>query len=89
MMVNMVSWPWDGGSLVIKSIATVWKGRLIVGIMGKSGSHEGCMLILLAWQVPQPLMYSVTKSFMPGHQKWGQMSASVFKIPGWPAVLGE
>ena len=41
---------------MMKSMATVWKGRVLVGVIGNRGGFVGCMLILFAWQVAQPLI---------------------------------
>ena len=69
VMVRMVSYPPDGGSLVMKSSAMVSNGRAFsVGEIGNSGGWEGLRLIFDIWQVAHPLMYSVTKVFMLGHQ---------------------
>ena len=69
VMVRMVSYPPDGGSLVIKSSAIVSNGRAFsVGEIGNNGGWEGLRLIFDIWQVAHPLMYSVTKVFMLGHQ---------------------
>jgi len=54
--VGMVSKPCDGGSLVIKSTAMVWKGKSLVGVIGNKGGFVGCVLTLFIWQVAQPLM---------------------------------
>ena len=69
VMVRMVSYPPDGGSLVIKSSAMVSNGHaFLVGEIGNNGGWEGLRLIFDIWQVAHPLMYSVTKVFMLGHQ---------------------
>jgi len=69
VIVRMVLKPPDCGSLVMKSIATVSKGRVLsVGVMGNIGGWVGWVLTLVIWQVAYPLMYSVTKNFMLGHQ---------------------
>jgi len=61
--------PPDCGSLVMKSIATVSKGHaLSAGVIGNIGGWVGWVLTLVIWQVADPLMYSVTKNFMLGHQ---------------------
>ena len=69
VMVSIVSYPPDGGSLVMKSSAMVLKGWAF--LTGKIGNRGGCIrlrLIFDIWQVAHPLMYSVTKVFMLGHQ---------------------
>ena len=69
VMVRIVSYPPDGGSFVMKSRAIVSKGRAFsVGEMGNSGGWTGLRLIFDIWQLAHPLMYSVTKVFMLGHQ---------------------
>ena len=69
VIVRMVSKPPDTGSLVMKSMAIVSNGRaLSAGVIGNNGGCVGWVLTLLIWHVPQPLMYSVTKVFMFGHQ---------------------
>ena len=54
--VSIVSYPCDCGNLVMKSMAMVWNGRELVGVMGNSGGWVGCVLILFIWQVTHPLM---------------------------------
>jgi len=39
----------------MKSTAMVWKGRLLVGVIGNRGGFVGCVLTLFIWQVAQPL----------------------------------
>ena len=69
VMVRMVSYPLDGGSLVMKSIAIVSKGRAFsAGVMGNSGGWFELVFTLVIWHVAHPLMYSITKVFMLGHQ---------------------
>ena len=69
VMVRIVSYPPDGGSFVMKSRAIVLKGRAFsVGEMGNNGGWTGFRLIFDIWQLAHPLMYSVTKAFMLGHQ---------------------
>ena len=69
MIMRIVSKPPDCGSLVMKSIAMVSKGHvLFVGVIGNMGGWVGWVLTLVIWQVVHPLMYSVTKNFMLGHQ---------------------
>ena len=69
VMVRMVSCPPDGGNFVMKSMAIVSKGRAFsTGVMGYNGGWFGFVFTLVIWQVAQPLMYSVTKVFMLGHQ---------------------
>jgi len=69
MIVRIVSKPPDCGSLVMKSIVTVSKGHaLSAGVIGNIGGWVGWVLTLVIWQVAHPLMYSVTKNFMLGHQ---------------------
>jgi len=69
MIVRMVSKPPDYGSLVMKSIAMVSKGcTLSAGVMGNIGGWVGWVLTLVIWHVVYPLMYSVMKVFMLGHQ---------------------
>ena len=69
VIVRMVSYPPDGGSFVMKSSAMVSNGRAFsMGEMGNKGGWEGLRLILDIWHVAHPLMYSVTKVFMFGHQ---------------------
>ena len=41
VMVSTMLYLWDGGSLVIKSTVMVWKGSVLVGVMGNSGGHVG------------------------------------------------
>ena len=69
VMVRIVSYPPDGGSFVMKSRVIVSKGRAFsVGEMGNNGGWTGFRLIFDIWQLAHPLMYSVTKVFMLGHQ---------------------
>jgi len=69
VIVRMVSKPPDCGSLVMKSIAMVSKGRaLSAGVMGNMGGWVGWVLTLVIWHVAHPLTYSVTKVFRLGHQ---------------------
>ena len=47
VMVRIVSYPPDGGNLVMKSSAIVSNGRAFsTGVMGKSGGWVGLRLIL-------------------------------------------
>jgi hypothetical protein len=69
MIVRIVSYPPDNGSLVMKSIAMVSKGRAFsAGVMGNNGGQFGLVFTLVIWHVAHPLIYSVTKVFMLGHQ---------------------
>ena len=69
VIVRMVLYPPESGSLVIKSSAMVSNGRVFsMGEMGNKGGWEGLRLIFDIWQVAHPLIYSVTKVFMFGHQ---------------------
>jgi len=69
VIIRMVSKPPDCGSLVMKSIAMVSKGRtLSAGVMGNIGGWIGWVLTLVIWHVVHPLTYSVTKVFRLGHQ---------------------
>jgi len=69
VMVRMVLNPPEGGNLVMKSIAIVSKGSVFsTGVMGKSGGQLGFVFTLVIWHVVQPLIYSVMKVFMLGHQ---------------------
>ena len=69
VMVRIVSYPPDDGSFVMKSRAIVSKGRAFsVEEMGNNGGWTGLRLIFNIWQLAHPLMYSVTKVFMLGHQ---------------------
>src|SRR5712671_2999825 len=69
VMVKMVSCPSDTGSLTMKSRLIVWKGSAFASlVMGNKGGLVGFVLTFVIWQVAQPLMYSVTWPFMPGHQ---------------------
>ena len=57
--------PWvpkDEGAIVSNGHA------FSMGEMGNSGGCAGLWLIFDIWQVAHPLMYSVTKVFMLGHQ---------------------
>jgi hypothetical protein len=38
----------------MKSTAIVWKGRVLVGVMGYSRGCVGCVFTLFIWQVAQP-----------------------------------
>jgi len=69
VIVRMVLKLPDCGSLVMKSIAMVSKGRaLSAGVMGNMGGWVGWVLTLVIWHVAHPLTYSVTKVFRLGHQ---------------------
>ena len=69
VMVRIVSYPPDGGNLVMKSSAIVSKGQVFsTGEMRNRGGCIGLQLIFDIWQVAHPLMYSVTKVFMLGHR---------------------
>jgi hypothetical protein len=47
MMVRIELYPFEIGSLTMKSKAMVWKGRaLCTGVMGDSGAFCACVLIL-------------------------------------------
>jgi hypothetical protein len=64
-----VSYPPDTGSLVMKSIAMVSNGRVFsAGVMGNNGGQFRLVFTLVIWHVAHPLIYSVTKVFMLGHQ---------------------
>ena len=69
VIVRMVSYPPDGGSLVMKSSAMVSNGYAFsMGAIGNNGGWEGLRLTFVIWQVAHPLIYSVMKVFMLGHQ---------------------
>jgi hypothetical protein len=69
VIVRMLSNPPDGGSFVMKSIAMVSNGlAFFSGNIGDSGGCAGLVFTLVIWHVAHPLMYSVTKVFMFGHQ---------------------
>src|SRR6267142_3964060 len=69
MIIRIVSFPKDSGSLVMKLSAIVWKGKASgAGVIGYTGGFDRFVFTLFIWQVVQPLMYSVMKSRMPGHQ---------------------
>jgi len=53
----------------MKSMAIVSNGQAFsVGRIGNNGGWLGQLLTLVIWQVVHPLMYSVIKVFMFGHQ---------------------
>ena len=69
VMVRMVSYPPDTGSFVMKSIAIVSKGRAFsTGVIGDNGGWLGLVFALVIWHVAHPLMYSVMKVLILGHQ---------------------
>ena len=69
VIIRMVSYPPDGGSFMIKSSAMVSNSHAFsMGEMGNRGGWGGLQLILDIWHVVHPLIYSVTKVFMFGHQ---------------------
>ena len=69
VMVRIISYPPDGGSFVMKSRVIVLKGwAFLAGEMGNNGGWTGLRLIFDIWQLVHPLMYSVTKVFILGHQ---------------------
>ena len=69
VMVRIMSYPPDGGNLVMKLSAMVLKGwAFSTGEMGNRGGCVGLRLIFDIWQVAHPLMYLVMKVFMLGHQ---------------------
>jgi hypothetical protein len=56
VMVRIVSCLYEGGNLVIKSTAIVWKGSKLVLVIGYRGGQLECLLILFIWQVAHPLI---------------------------------
>jgi len=69
VIVRMVLFPKDSGSFVMKSSVIVWKGKALgTGLIRYTGGFDGFVFTLFIWHIAQPLMYSVTKSHMPGHQ---------------------
>ena len=69
MMVRTVLYSPDDGSFVMKLRAIISKGWVFsVGEMGNSGGWIGLQLIFDIWQLVHPVIYSVTKVFMLGHQ---------------------
>jgi len=40
----------------MKSTAIVWKGKLLVRVIGNKGGFVRCVLTLFIWQIAQPLM---------------------------------
>jgi hypothetical protein len=53
VIMRIESYPKDGGSLVIQSIAIVENSVLPdLGVIGYNGGFEGCILVLFCWQVP-------------------------------------
>jgi hypothetical protein len=75
----------DFGNFVMKSIATVWKGRECSGVMGTIPGLSGLVFALFAWQTAHPLMYCSTSCFIYGHQTSHFASSYVLVIPGCPA----
>jgi hypothetical protein len=69
VMVMMMSCPSDRGNLVMKSIA-IWKNGIgsLSGIMGSRGGVFCHVIVLFAWQVAHPFMYSLTSLLKVGHQ---------------------
>jgi hypothetical protein len=45
VILKMVLKPCNGGSLVIKSIAIVWNGKSLVGVIGYKGGFVGCVFV--------------------------------------------
>ncbi len=69
VMVRIVSYSPEGGSFVMKSMAMVSNGHAFsFGVIGKSGGFAGLVFTLVIWHIAHPLMYSVMKAFMFGHQ---------------------
>jgi hypothetical protein len=64
MTVRMLSYPFDVGRSVMKSIVIVSHGPsgILVGFSGTlTGGH-----IFVVWHVAHPLMYALTNSVIPG-----------------------
>ena len=69
VIVNIKSYPLDGGSLVMKSRAMHLNGCASgFVVMGNCGSLGHVVMFLCDWQRAHPLMYWVAKFFIPGHQ---------------------
>ena len=87
VMVSMVLYELETGSLTMKSMAIYVKGVEYIS----EGMGNGCGFGLfswffLDWQVVHPCMYSVTSFFRFGHQKSLFIAQVVLEIPGWLAV---
>jgi len=65
MIVRMLSYPFDVGRSVMKSIVMV--SHIPCGIsLGLSGTLTGS-LIFVVWQIAHPLMYALTNSVILGY----------------------
>ena len=64
MTVRMLSYPFDVGRSVMKSIVIVSHGPSGISV-GFSGTLTGGR-IFVVWHVAHPLMYALTNSVIPG-----------------------
>src|SRR5579864_2198006 len=82
VMVRMESYPFEMGSLTIKSIEIVWNGcALGAGAIGCKGGRLGWVLLLFCWQTAHPRMYSLMYQFTSGHQYSLVTIWSIFQCP--------
>jgi hypothetical protein len=77
-IVRIASCPQCSGRPVIKSIDTLWNGR----VSGSEGMQNisiffRCVRILFCWHMAHPLTYSVIHSFVFGHQYFSYVFHSV------------
>jgi hypothetical protein len=84
VIVRIVSYSFfpDFGNFVMKSIATVWKGKECSGVMGTNPGLSGLLFALFAWHIVQPLTYCSTSCFMFGHHTSHFANSYVFVILG-------
>ena len=81
--VSMESYPFEGGNLTMKSIATVSKGNACdMGDIGTKVAWVWWVLTLLHWHSPHPCTYSQISSCILGHQYRSDMMSVVRDIPG-------
>ena len=86
-IVRMASLPRLGGRFVMRSMATVWKGRVPFLVdMRKDGICRGCVHILFCWHVAHPRMYYSVHFLNPGHQKCFSSRSMVRSQPECPLV---
>src|ERR1700761_2389273 len=87
VIVRMESYPWDLGSLTIKSIAMVENGGAFgCGKIGERGAFPFWVLTLFLWQSAQPFTYCSTSLAILGHHRCCRRSCVVRETPGCPMV---
>src|ERR1700761_5250801 len=83
--VRIESYPFDSGSLVMKSMATTSNGiASSLAYIGCKGAWVGRLFTLFRWHSAQPFTYSATSFRRFGHHVVRSMSCIVRAIPGCP-----